>query len=242
MSRSTVEVSVVIPCYNEGGLLNENFKKLHHELEALERSFEVVFVDDGSQDNTCALIKEICNAHPFCSALYNEENIGRGATFMKGADQSNGNYVGFLDIDLEVSSTFLPDVIEALDQGADVASVYREYKLQWQPIFLLRALLSTSYKRLVRWYLKLPLKDTETGFKFFRKKAYLEIRKSCVSNHWFWDTEVMALAYWSGYDVREVKGEFIKNVKKRSTVRIIPDTLAYMKEIKKFKQRMKKRS
>jgi hypothetical protein len=161
---------------------------------------------------------------------------------MKGADQSNGNYVGFLDIDLEVSATFLPDVIEALDRGADVASVYREYKLKWQPVFLLRALLSTCYKRLVRWYLKLHLKDTETGFKFFRRKAYVEIRKSCVSNHWFWDTEVMALAYWSGYDVREVKGEFIKNVKKRSTVRIIPDTLAYMKEIKKFKQRMKKRS
>jgi glycosyltransferase AglD len=242
MSRSAVEVSVVIPCYNEGGLLNENFKKLCLELNSLDRSFEVLFVDDNSQDNTCALIKEICKAHPFCSALYNEENIGRGATFMKGADHSNGNYVGFLDIDLEVSASFLPDVILALDQGADIASVYREYKLRWQPIFLLRAVLSSVYKRLVRWYLKLPLKDTETGFKFFRRKAYADLRRTCKSKHWFWDTEVMALAYWSGYDIQEVKGEFIKNVGKKSTVRIIPDTLSYIKELKRFKGRMKNRS
>jgi len=242
MPRSAVEVSVVVPCYNEGGLLNENFKKLCHELKSLDRSFEVLFVDDRSQDNTCELIKEICKAHPFCSALYNEENIGRGATFMKGADHSNGNYVGFLDIDLEVSASFLPAVIQALDQGADVASVYREYKLQWQPVFLLRAVLSSTYKKLVRLYLKLPLRDTETGFKFFRRKAYVELRRSCMSKHWFWDTEVMAIAYWDGYDIQEVKGEFIKNVKKRSTVRIIPDTLSYIKELKQFKVRMKNRT
>ena len=63
-----------------------------------------------------------------------------------------------------------------------------------------------------------------------------------MSKHWFWDTEVMAIAYWDGYDIQEVKGEFIKNVKKRSTVRIIPDTLSYIKELKQFKVRMKNRT
>ena len=242
MLRQSVELSVVIPCYNEGELLNGNFNRLYHELLSVGKTFEIVFVDDCSQDETVQTITEICAEFDCCKSIYNHSNLGRGATFMIGADQSEGGIVGFLDIDLEVSEVYLRDVLHELDKGAEVVSVYRTYKLKWNPIFLIRAFLSNSYKVLVRSYLKVPLKDTESGFKFFKSDVYHELRKLCKSNHWFWDTEVMAHAYWEGYDVREVKGEFIKNKNKRSTVRIVPDTLEYLKEIKHFKRRMKNRN
>lgn len=239
MPEQTVEVSVVIPCYNEGNLLEANVAKVEAVLSADDRSYELIFVDDKSIDQTREVISTICHNRHNCRTVFNQSNMGRGATFMIGAELAQGKYVGYLDIDLEVSEQFLPAVLKELDMGADVATVYRDYQLKWYPIFLIRALLSRGYKRLVRWYLKLPLKDTETGFKFFRTAAYIRIADECQNQHWFWDTEVMTIAHYKGLDIVEVPGEFIKKKEKVSTVRIIPDTIMYFKELRKFRKRLR---
>ena len=72
---------------------------------------------------------------------------------MIGAEKAKGKYLGYLDIDMEVSAEFLPAVIDALTlKEADVATVYREYQLKWPIILLIRAFLSKGYKWLVRTY------------------------------------------------------------------------------------------
>ena len=173
MPEGPVEVSVIIPCYNEGSLLKNNVSKLESKLLEIGKSFELIFVDDCSVDNTVQQITEIVSNNPSYRKILNPENIGRGGAFKIGAENAQGRIIGYLDIDLEVSEDYLPDVIRELDLGADVCTVYRDYKLKWHPVFLLRAILSKGYKRLVRSYLNLPLKDTETGFKFFNSSGDL---------------------------------------------------------------------
>ncbi len=239
MSAAPVEVSVIIPCYNEGNLLSTNVEVLIRELEQITQSYELIFVEDCSTDNTRGIIENLCRQLEFTSCIFNEQNLGRGATFMKGAELANGTFLGYLDIDLEVSAGYLLPVLTALKNGADVATVDRSYQLKWHPSFLVRAWLSKGYKRLVRWYLALPLKDTETGFKFFRTGSYRRIAPLCENAHWFWDTEIMTLAWYSGLKIEEIPGEFVKKREKVSTVRVIPDTLDYFHQLRKFKKRLK---
>lgn len=238
----SVDVTVVVPCYNEAPLLARNAIEVRQVIEASGYTVEFIFVDDCSADTTRDIILQIESQWPNTRHIFNAENQGRGGTFMVGARQASGRYIGFLDIDLEVSAGYLPQVLAALDEGYEVATVDRHYELSGPPIFVIRGILSRGYKRMQRWILKLPYRDTETGYKFFKREALFGIMDRTKNRHWFWDTEIMAYAHLAGLRVKEVPGIFQKKRDKISTVRVIPDTYSYFRELLRFKRQMRRLS
>ena len=164
----SVELSLVVPCYNDAGYLAESTSRIMRALDEQGIRFEMIFVDDHSADHTRAVIEALVASDSRCRAVCHEVNRGRGSSFRSGAMIARGEIIGFADIDLEVHERFIADMMQAIRQGADVATGWRRIKLSLRPYDLARHAMSIGYASLYRQLLRLPTRDPETGFKFFR--------------------------------------------------------------------------
>src|SRR5262245_46193649 len=125
-------LSLVLACYNEEGHLAASFREIREVLDDFKRPYEVLFVDDVSRDRTRDVIQQIVAAHPDLQlrVLLHERNQGRGATVTDGFRAARGEIVGYLDVDLEVHARYIPSLVQAIERGADVATVRRIYAFQ----------------------------------------------------------------------------------------------------------------
>lgn len=100
-----------------------------------------------------------------------------------------------------------------------------------------RVVSSVGYKIIVNTLLHLPINDTEAGYKFFKTNKILPVLSKITEKGWFWDTEICARAYWTGLKLSQIPVLFVRNTNKKSTVRLIPDTLDYLIKIYQFRMK-----
>jgi glycosyltransferase involved in cell wall biosynthesis len=236
----TPAITVVLACYNEEETLAESFQEIWKTLSDFNRAFEILFVDDVSRDRTREIIAGIVERHPGqVRALYHERNQGRGATVTDGFRAARGEIVGFLDVDLEVHSRYIPSLVRAIEDGADLATVHRIYALQVRSLD--RYFMSRGYSFLVRHLLDVPLRDTETGYKFFRRAALLPVLDEIADPGWFWDTEFMVRAHLRGLRIQEIAGAYVRRGDKTSTVRGVRDSWTYFGKLLAFRRELRAR-
>lgn len=228
-----IDVSVVLPCYKERLVIEPSTAEIVRVLESTHYRWEIIFVDDRSPDDTVARAERLCAADPRLRLIKHDHNTGRGGAATDGLLAASGTVAGFLDIDLEVPARYIPEAIEAVLTGADVVCAWRIYLPNIS--LLHREVLSKGYSRLVRTQLDLPLRDTEAGFKFFNRERILPILAATTNQGWFWDTEIMARSYYAGLNILELPAVFIKRNEVPTTVRIIPDTIEYWRQLKRFR-------
>ena len=229
------DLSLVVPCYNEARHLRASVRSVVEVLEQMGWTWDIVFVEDHSKDDTRALIRDICAADPRCRAVFHDRNRGRGAAFKTGFAASAGRVTGFLDIDLEVHARYIPGLVAEIERGgADVATGRRHYLLR-QTGGLHRAAASWGYRRLSNFLLALDLEDSETGCKFFRRETAGPIVLASANDAWFWDTEVMARARLAGLRIVEVPVRFVRRADKSSTVRFWRDSWHYLRALHDFR-------
>jgi glycosyltransferase AglD len=229
-------VSLVLACYNEEETLLSSFAEIRDSLEELGRPFEVIIVDDASRDRTRELIQSITdgNRNLDIRVILHDSNKGRGATVSDGFRAARGEIAGYLDVDLEVHCRYIPTLVRAIENGADVATVRRIYALQLR--HLDRYFMSRGYSFLVRSLLGTRLSDTETGYKFFRREVLLPVLDEIEDERWFWDTEFMIRAERRGLRVAEIPGAYVRRDDKTSTVSGLRDSLAYFVRLWRFRQ------
>lgn len=150
-----------------------------------------------------------------------------------GIEAAAGRYVGFIDIDLEVHARYVPSCVAALEEGYDVATALRVYKFYWRSMD--RYVMSKGYRWLMRRLLDVPLQDTETGFKFFRRDAILPILERTRDVGWFWDTEVMVRAHHAGLRIIEIPALFVRRFDKQSSLHPVADTIEYVGKLWRFR-------
>jgi glycosyltransferase involved in cell wall biosynthesis len=229
------DLSLIIACYNEEPVLETSVAEVFRVLDAMRGTTEVIFVDDSSRDRTPELIDRIILVSPdrTLRKIRHATNIGRGGTVADGIRAARGRYVGFIDIDLEVHARYIPSCVAALEQGYDVATALRVYKFSWRSVD--RYLMSTGYRSLMQWSTGIPLRDTETGFKFFRRDRILSVLDQTRDTGWFWDTEIMVRAHYAGLRIVEIPALFIRRFDKRSSVNAVRDTLDYLVKLRRFR-------
>jgi glycosyltransferase involved in cell wall biosynthesis len=239
VSGGAPHLSVVLACYNEAEHLRASVAEILETLEQAGRPFEVIFVDDVSRDGTRAILQEIVAAHEHLDlrVILHDANRGRGATVTDGFRAARGEIAGYLDVDLEVHCRYIPSLVRAIEAGADVATVRRIYALQL--LSLDRYVMSRGYSFLVRLLLGVALRDTETGFKFFRRATVLPLLGEIEDGGWFWDTEFMVRAVRRGLSVVEIPGAYIRREDKTSTVRGLRDSLRYFLALLQFRRRLR---
>lgn len=239
MSKNECEVTIVLPCYREQNSIEHGIREISKVMDRTALTYEVIFVDDASPDNTRERIMEAAERFPNVKYLLHNKNTGRGKAFIDGAMQAKGTIIGFLDIDLEISVDCLPEVIKSIQNGYDVCLVKRAYKIEWNPEFILRHIASVTYKQLVRIFLNLPSLDTESGFKFFRRESLFRLLQKTESPGWFFDTEIVALAHYSGMKISQADGTYRKNWRKNSTVNLFSDSLRQFRSLISYRKKLK---
>jgi glycosyltransferase involved in cell wall biosynthesis len=232
LSTLKPDLSLVIACYNEQKILERSVLKLREVLDNSTYSYEIIYVDDRSQDQTATIIRQLIAGHANERALFHEQNRGRGQTVTDGIQQARGMFVGFIDIDLETEAFYILPLLHELHKGADLATAWRIYKIQLRDLH--RLILSKGYIWLVRKLLAIPLHDTETGCKFFRREAILPVLTEIKDRHWFWDTEIMVRSYLRGLVIQELPTLYIRKYETGTTVKLFRDTWRYLKNLAWF--------
>jgi glycosyltransferase involved in cell wall biosynthesis len=233
------DISLVIACYNEEETLESSFEQIRETLDDFGRRYEIVFVDDVSRDRTRAILAEIVTRNPGLDiqVVLHDQNKGRGATVTDGFKAARGAIAGFLDVDLEVHCRYIPSLVRAIEKGADIATLRRIYAFQVGGLD--RYAMSRGYSFLVRTLLDVEFKDTETGFKFFRREKLLPVLHRVEDAAWFWDTEFMVRAARAGLRIVEVPGAYIRRGDKTSTVSGLRDSLRYFGKLLAFRRELR---
>ena len=129
---STIDLSLVIPLYNEEEVFGELLRRLTDFLAALQaaavpeaRNIEVIFVDDGSRDATAALIQQACAAHSWCRGVIFSRNFGHQTAVTAGMQHSRGQSVAILDGDLQDPPEVVAEFLRKMRDGFDVVYAIR---------------------------------------------------------------------------------------------------------------------
>lgn len=236
-----IDLSLILPCYNEAEHINKSVPKIISVLENSKHSYELILIDDKSTDNTAELMRKLCKQNPKIRLYFHDKNQGRGATVTEGLKLAKGEIAGFIDIDLEISPGYIPEIVSKLKgDKTDVVVGRRYYPFGFFSINNLMRFLSTkTYSFIVKNILKLPIHDTESGYKFFKKNKILKILPKIKDKHWFWDTEIVARSISEGLRVEEMSVLFLRNPNKTSTVNLFSDTMRYLLALYRFKKSSK---
>lgn len=234
------DFSLVLACYNEESHLRDSVNEILKVLDSAKFNYEIIFVDDKSKDKTKDIIKKIISekkSYPL-KAVYHEKNTGRGGAVTSGVKAAAAEIVGYIDVDLEVSPLYIPYCVLKVMDGADIVIGSRIYKVRANGAF--RYLTHWVYLQLVRNMLGLRfLNDSESGYKFFRKEKILKPLAECGNTHWFWSTEFVAQCYLHGLSFSQVPCLYLRNKDKKTTVKVIRDSLSYFKSLYGFYKRNK---
>jgi len=131
------DISVVIPVYNEEAVLGQLFARLYPVLDAIGRSYEIVFVDDGSRDRSVGLLRAQFQARPEVTrVILLRANAGQHSAIMAGFEHSRGTIVITLDADLQNPPEEIPKLLEQMDNGHDYVGSIRidRHDKRWRHI------------------------------------------------------------------------------------------------------------
>ncbi len=225
-------LSVVMPCFRLAGRAGANVETVHRLLDGRVR-FEIVPVDDGSGDGSDAELRAVAAAHPdTVRPVLLATNVGKGAALMDGFRHSRGTHVLLLDGDLDLDPSVLPAFFSVMQrQRADIvvgSKRHRDSKIDYP---FRRRVASAVYYGLVKLLVGLPITDTQTGMKLFRREALQWAFERMLVKRFAFDVELLAVAHQHGYRVvmAPIRMQFGNKVGSLtlSNVRIVmTDTLA----------------
>ena len=170
---ATAALSVILPVYNEAPNLEQLNLKLTDALERLARSYEVIYVDDGSTDRSLALLREIAARDPRVRVISLRRNYGQTAAMSAGIDHSRGQILIPMDADLQNDPADIGRLLEKLDEGYDVVSGWRKDR---KDAWLTRQLPSRLANRLASRLSGVELHDYGCSLKAYRRDALTGVK------------------------------------------------------------------
>jgi glycosyltransferase involved in cell wall biosynthesis len=164
-----MDLSLVIPVYNEEESLPPLFDAIHAALDSLSRSWEVVLVDDGSRDGSLGVLRELAERDPtHIRVVAFRRNFGQTAAMSAGIDHAKGEVIVLLDADLQNDPADIPMMLEKLDEGYDVVSGWRVNR---QDTYLTRTLPSNLANGLISRVTGVELHDYGCTLKAYRREV-----------------------------------------------------------------------
>jgi len=224
------QVSLVIPCRNESARLPRTLEVLGQFLESFEPSVEVVVVVEQSSDNTVQIAREFAAKDDRIRVIANPIARGKGYAVKTGMLSATGDIIFFMDADLSVPLRFVTEYLADFEAGADVVFGSRQH--QESVIARSQPFQRVAYGRLFNFSLRAlgatRFKDTQCGFKAFRREAAQWIFSRLTVDGFGFDVEALALADVMGYKIRERPVEW--SDAPGSTVRALRDGSAAFQE------------
>ncbi|MFB6109641.1 MAG: flippase-like domain-containing protein [Halodesulfurarchaeum sp.] len=206
MEESAVEVSVVLPAYNEEATIESTVEITLETLGAFLPSdaFEVIIAEDGCEDRTPEIADRLAASDQRLRHYHSDERLGRGEALNRAFEAAAGDTLVYFDTDLATDMSHLEELVESVRSGEyDVATGSRWMPGEEADRPAKRAISSRGFNALVRTLLGSDLRDHQAGFKAFSREAFESLRHSVKDTHWFWDTEMLVKAQRRGFAVKE---------------------------------------
>jgi dolichyl-phosphate beta-glucosyltransferase len=222
-------LSIVIPALNEEMRLPGTLAKIDAFLQQQPYTSEVIVVENGSRDNTVAVVEAFAKEHPYVK-LFAGEPRGKGRAVKRGMLEACGEYRFICDADLsmpiEEVAKFLPPQLEHYDVaiGSREAEGAKRYE---EPIY--RHLMGRINNFLVKLIAVRGFEDTQCGFKSFHRRAAEDLFSVQRMNGIAFDVELLYIAQKRGYQIKEVPINWYYNAD--SKMRLVDDSLAMIMEL-----------
>jgi dolichyl-phosphate beta-glucosyltransferase len=222
---TSLDLSVIIPAFNEESLIVSTLDCLHSYLSARPQSFEILVVDDGSQDKTVELVRQLQKRHERLRLLSNPQNVGKGFSIQRGVLESRGQIIIFTDADLPYKLDAIDGFLQALQSGCELAIGSRVLPgSEVKGVPMLRYAAGQIFSWMVQAVLFQGLPDTQCGFKSFKAQAAKEIFRRLTIGGFGFDVEMLFIARKRKYAIQPVPVHMIEH-RQRSRVRLMSDSL-----------------
>ncbi len=219
-----MKLSVIIPAYNEESRIPATLEAAAGCLEG-RCSYEIVVVDDGSTDGTAEVCRSFFKKNPCGRVLENPRNRGKGCSVRRGMMSAEGEYCLFSDADMSTPIEEVEKLLAAADEGFDIAIGSRglpgsDIRVH-QP--LLRESMGKCFNLLVRLLAVRGIRDTQCGFKLFKRECARDVFGRSRLDGFSFDVEALMVARLLGYSIKEVP--VVWNNSPASRVSVVRDPL-----------------
>ncbi len=194
---SPIQLSVVVPLYDEQDALAQLYAELTKSCSALGRAYELIFVDDGSQDETLTRLKELARDDARVTVISLRRNFGQTAALSAGIDRAQGEVIVTLDGDLQNDPADIPLLLSELDRGYDLVSGWRHPR---QDPLLTRRLPSSVANFAISRQTGVVLHDYGCSLKAYRREVLASLRLYGEMHRF-----IPAVAAWYGIRLAEIK-------------------------------------
>ena len=220
---SAVAYSVILPVYNEQGNLTPLYDAIVAVMDTLPGRYEIVFVDDGSQDGSVQELETLAAKDDHVMVIQLRRNFGQTPAIAAGIDHSQGDVLIFLDADLQNDPQDIPRLLETLNQGYDVVSGWRKDR---QDAMITRKVPSWVANRLISAITGVRLRDYGCSLKVYRREVLSQVNLYGEMHRF-----IPAYAAWVGASITEIPVSHHPRVRGKSkyglnrTVKVILDLL-----------------
>ena len=196
-------LSIIMPAYSLGSTIAANITHVH-DLFSGQIPFEIIPVDDGSNDNTGDEINRIAKELPHIKPVILNDNIGKGAAMRAGFQICSGSHILLLDGDLDLPPAQVANFFEIMaDRNVDTVIGSKRHpesnlNYPWH-----RKLMSDGYYILIKILFGLPVRDTQTGIKLFKRPVLEYVFPRMLVKRFAFDLEILSIAHREGFKVAE---------------------------------------
>jgi len=190
------EVSIVIPVLNESGSLPELYSKLKGSMDKLKKKYEIIFIDDGSADNSFEILKEIHLKDSRVKVIKFRKNFGQTVAISAGFDHAKGNVIVTMDSDLQNDPGDISKLLQKMDEGFDVVSGWRADRKD--PFT--KKIPSMISNFLARHLTSVKIHDFGCTLKAYKREVLNELELYGETHRY-----IPALVAWKGFKIGEIK-------------------------------------
>lgn len=207
---------ILLPVYNEEHVLEKSINTLREFLQDNVTDFDWIITvgDNASTDNTIEVARELEKQFDDVRVFHLDQK-GRGRMVKYAWQESEADILSYMDIDLSTDLKDLPPMIMAIIEGYDVVIGSRQYKGAEVKRSFKREAISRGYIWMLKLLLGFPFTDAQCGFKAVSKQLVNDLFPMIEDDEWFFDTELLYLAYRNGYKVKELPVRWIEDTDSR---------------------------
>ena len=232
-----MKISLVVPVYNEEKIIRETILSVKDYMEKNFADYEIIFVNDGSSDNTEKIASELSGGN--LKLISYEQNKGKGGAVKTGMLAALGDVIFYTDADLAYGTGVILEGYKIFEEDKEADLVIgsrKKHKDGYESYTLIRKIMSFVFYLVLKIYGGLQQSDSQSGIKGFRSKAAKKIFGLCQTDGWSFDFEVLKLAEKLKYKTAEMP---VKIINHRESKIKPGDSIKMLREISVIKKRIK---
>ncbi len=195
-------ISVILPAYNEGAVIASSIQRVAGALT--DKDYEIVVVDDGSADDTAVRASQAAADNSRVKIVCYQPNRGKGYALKQGVVNSTGELIAFLDADADLHPRQLLTLWDVMErEHADVVIGSKRHRDSQLNYPLARRVVSWGYFTMAHFLFGLPVHDTQTGIKLFRREVLEQVLPNLEIKGFAFDLELLVAIHLYGYSIAE---------------------------------------